>query len=180
MIRKVVGTIRKLDGTPWATEVIFRLFPGSYDLEAQYPGQRSRVTSNALGQFEANLWCNVPGLEVARYECVIERDRFEFDLPSGADPINIGELRSLSNPLPQPEVPPNFQPVDKLVRQQDLTNDLIVINHNPKTLPTAVTVCNNLDQEVMPTNVVFISDRAVRVSLEGYTPITGIWRIRVT
>jgi hypothetical protein len=179
MVRKVVGTIRKIDGTPWATDVIFRLFPGSYDLEAQYPGQRSQVRSNALGQFEVMLWANLPGLEVAHYECVIERDRFTFDLPAGTDDVNIGDLRAASNPLPQPEVPPSFQPVERDVRQSDLTTDEIVIMHPVKTQPVAVSVSNNLDQEVQPTNVVFISDRAVRVSLEGYTPIVGTWRIRV-
>lgn len=188
-IRRVTGTIRKSDGTPWATDIKFRLFPGSYDLEAQYPYSTQQITSDIDGAFHVDLWCNTSGLAIspegipaAHYECLIKGEgvtRFTFDLPEGAGSINIGELRALSNPPHDPVVPPNFQPLERLITQTDLTNDLIVLNHGKKIQPVVVSISNNLDQEVMATDVVFLSDQATKISLEGYTPLVGVWRLRV-
>lgn len=178
MFRTIMGNVRKIDGSAWATELSFRLFPGSFDLESQYPASIKKIVSGLDGSFSVSLWCNTEGLTISQYECLIGRDRFVFDLPPGTDPVNIGDLRALSMPI-SPPIETSLTPVERLLKQSDLTGDQVVIDFPKRASPVSVIISNNLDQEVQPTNVVFISDRAVRVSLQGYTPITGIWMIRV-
>ena len=177
MLRTVTGRISKIDGSPWATEIAFRLHPGSYDLDSLYPSSVKQITSGSDGLFSVALWCNTEGLAIAQYECVIGRDRFLFDLPSGTEPIDIGNLRFATNPIAP--VAPIPSTTVRTFTQLDLTEDEIVVSFSPRNAPVSVTLANNLSQKVDATDVLFLSNQAVRVSLRGYTPINGLWSIRV-
>lgn len=180
MLRTVTGKVSRIDGSPWATEINFRLFPGSFDLISQYPSSIKRVTSGSDGLFSVSLWCNAAGLGIAHYECQISRDRFTFDLPLGTDPIDLGTLRLGSNPSSPPAlVDEKLSPKTSSITQGDLIGDEVVVYFPSREVPVSVVVSNELLEEVAATNVYFLSNQAVRVSLAGYTPITGIWKIRV-
>lgn len=177
--RTVTGNIKKIDGTPWTTKLRFRLVSGNYDLADTYPGQVLETEAIA-GSFSISLWCDAGGLTESHYELMIERDRYLFKLPYGnGQAVNISELRAAYAPVNKVVSPVAPYPNFRDVRQVDLVEDSLIVDHGITQLPVKVTVTNNLDEEVQPTNVAFLNLNAVKVGLQGYTPITGTWRIRV-
>lgn len=175
MLRIVTGRINKIDGTPWQTEAIIRLFPGSWDAIAQYPQQKKKITTDVQGLFSVELWCNEGGLSESRYEFAVGKEIFYFSLPTGTGAIDIGELRDR-----QAWIPPQTgnEPITREITQSDLVGSETAIAIGARVIPCAVDVINDLNDEVAATNIRYVNGSAV-ISLEGYLPITGTWRIRV-
>lgn len=67
----------------------------------------------------------------------------------------------------------------RTITNSDLTNGFITLTHGLSVQPTVVAIANNLNQAVYPSDVDQISANFIRISLEGYTPIEGTWKIRI-
>lgn len=62
----------------------------------------------------------------------------------------------------------------------ELTNGFITLSHGLGFQPTMVAIANNLNQLVQPSDVDQITPNSIRLSLEGYIPIQGTWKIKVS
>lgn len=68
----------------------------------------------------------------------------------------------------------------KELTNAELTNGFITLSHNLGFQPTTVAIANNLNQLVQPSDVDQITSSSIRLSLEGYLPIQGFWKIKVS
>ena len=73
------------------------------------------------------------------------------------------------------------QPYTQSIIQNHLTANKIVIPHGRGSPGGVVSlsVYNNLNQKVQPTDVEIVDTNNCRIDLTGYTPIIGVWRIIV-
>ncbi|MBW4666475.1 MAG: hypothetical protein KME60_03265 [Cyanomargarita calcarea GSE-NOS-MK-12-04C] len=103
--RKVIGTIRRIDGSPRKyAKVTFRRVVGSYTFDAQYPADICQVTTDSFGRFSCILWCNTESeAGETLYECLFEGDRFKFSLPVGVGDIDLSSLRAMGSHVNDPK-----------------------------------------------------------------------------
>jgi hypothetical protein len=97
--RIVTGTIYTNDGDPVVGGIVtFTLNRGSYTASGTYIPLQVDVTTDSLGTFTTELWCNADGGERTHYTCRLpDGDSFNFILPSGTS-ISIETLRATANP----------------------------------------------------------------------------------
>lgn len=64
--------------------------------------------------------------------------------------------------------------------QADLTTDILMVPHNLLASNGAIKIIlfNDKKLEVQPSDVEIVDENNAKVSLKGYTPITGRWRIK--
>lgn len=105
-IRKVIGTLLKIDNTPWSNvPIIFAISSGTFTSEANYLPEKKVVKTNAQGIFSVNLWTNSLGTIPTQYTCTLpSKEVFSFILTPGEAPVTIQFLRAQSTqPTPTPQ-----------------------------------------------------------------------------
>lgn len=93
--RTVEGTIKRPDGTAWASAPVrFLLRPASETTDTQFPSGEVVATTDANGFFSQVLWCNGEGDLSSEYLCELPSgDTFYFILGTGASPVSLSTLR---------------------------------------------------------------------------------------
>lgn len=105
-VRKVTGTLLKIDNTPWSNvPIIFSISSGTFTSEANYLPERKTVKTNSQGNFSVDLWTNSVGTIPTNYLCTLpSREVFSFVLTPGLAPVTIQFLRAQSiQPVPTPQ-----------------------------------------------------------------------------
>lgn len=77
----------------------------------------------------------------------------------------------ISNPYRQQSTERYFEFINS-----DLTDSQIIFTHGLKRLLVDVSLFNDVNDEIQPSGVVTVDHDNVSVSLEGLTPITGVWK----
>jgi hypothetical protein len=92
--RNVVGTIKKPDGTAWATaDLRFVLSAYSQTADTQFPAWDREATTDDEGAFTVELWCNDEGDYASEYTVEFPSgDTKKFVLPAGVGDINLSAL----------------------------------------------------------------------------------------
>ncbi|QVQ57102.1 hypothetical protein ELBI_97 [Anabaena phage Elbi] len=103
-MRKLFGTIRKLDDQPWANVSLFlTLVNGSYTSDSQYPIDTKIIYTNDSGEFESNVISNT-GLEASYYILTTpDNKKHAFTIPDGTTPINFSDVREAGIIATDPE-----------------------------------------------------------------------------
>lgn len=73
-----------------------------------------------------------------------------------------------------------YPPYYRNISNADLTDSKIILLHNLNTESPTITIFNDQNLQVFPTDFKTVSLSTAELDLTGYTPLINPWRIKVT